>query len=58
MRFRGMWCAAFTIVIDGVLVDISELSENERRQILLDLSAGKTSGSIFTDGSPLSKKAS
>ena len=49
MRFKGMWCAAFTIVIDGVLVDISELSENERRQILLDLSAGKTSGSIFTD---------
>ena len=45
----GSWCAAFTIELDGILLDWSELSSITRTQILLALWKGVTSGEIHED---------
>ena len=43
------WCAAFTIELDGILLDWSELSSITRTQILLALRKGITSGELHED---------
>lgn len=40
------WTAAFTIVVDGIQVDFTELPEQKRIQILRQLFAGETSGTL------------
>ena len=45
----GTWCAAFTVELDGILLDWSELSSITRPQILLALWKGVTSGEIHED---------
>ncbi|WP_162612523.1 hypothetical protein [Pseudoflavonifractor sp. An184] len=45
----GTWCAAFTIELDGILLDWSELSSITRTQILLALWKGVTSGELHED---------
>lgn len=39
----GHWSAAFTIVVNGLQVDYSELSKEEQYQILWQLSRNQTS---------------
>lgn len=38
------WTVAFTIVVDGIQVDFTELPEQKRIQILRQLFAGETNG--------------
>lgn len=38
------WTAAFTIVVDGIQVDFSELTEQKQIHILRRLFAGETNG--------------
>lgn len=45
----GTWCAAFTIELDGILLDWSELSSITRTQILFALWKGVTSGELHED---------
>lgn len=40
------WTAAFTIVVDGIQVDFTELPEQLRIQILRRLFVGETSGAL------------
>lgn len=40
------WTAAFTIVVEGIQVDFSELPEQKRIQILRELSADETNGTL------------
>lgn len=40
------WTAAFTIVVDGIQVDFTELPEQMRIQILRQLFVGETSGTL------------
>lgn len=40
------WTAAFTIVVDGIQVDFSELPEQKRIQILRELFAGETNSTL------------
>lgn len=43
------WCAAFTIVVDGVQIDFMELSDHYRLEILKALVAGQTEGTLQVD---------
>ena len=43
------WCVAFTIELDGILLDWLELSSITRTQILLALRKGITSGELHED---------
>lgn len=43
------WTAAFTIVVGGIQVDFTELSDQDRIQILRSLFAGETMGKRFPD---------
>ena len=40
------WTAAFTIVVDGIQVDFTELPEQRRIQILRRLFMGETNGTF------------
>lgn len=40
------WTAAFTIVVDGIQVDFTELPEQKRVHILRSLFAGETNGTL------------
>lgn len=44
------WTAAFTIVVDGIQVDFTELPEQKRIQILRSLFAGETNGTLENRG--------
>ncbi len=46
----GHWSAAFTIVVNGLQVDYSELSKEEQYQILWQLSRNQTSGEFLENG--------
>ena len=46
---RGTWSAAFTIVVDGVEVDLMELSQASRTLILLQLRQGITCGELLEE---------
>ena len=46
---KGRWCAAFTIELDGKLMDFTELSSISQTQILLQLRRGITEGELFAD---------
>ena len=41
------WTVAFTIVVDGIQVDFTELPEHKRIQILRSLFAGETQGNLY-----------
>lgn len=47
----GTWQAAFTIVLDGMEIDWTELSSVSRMEILLQLRKGITSGELFEEES-------
>ena len=44
------WTAAFTIVVGGIQVDFTELPEQKRIQILQQLFAGATNGTLEESG--------
>lgn len=46
---KGTWSVAFTIVVDGIEVDLMELSQAGRTQILLQLRQGITNGAFMED---------
>lgn len=43
----GTWSVAFTICVEGTLVDFTELSEDSQLHILKLLSQGFTSGEVI-----------
>ncbi|WP_326975320.1 hypothetical protein [Caproicibacter sp. BJN0012] len=43
----GTWTAAFTIYVEGTMVDFTELSEDSQLHILRLLSQGFTSGEVI-----------
>ena len=46
----GNWTIAFTIEVNGLQVDFTELTNEEQCQILWQLSRGRLSGEFMEDG--------
>lgn len=52
MKRIGTWSAAFTIVVDGLQIDFTELSQQNRIEILKELVQGTTNGEILENDEP------
>lgn len=54
---KGTWYAALTININGLDIDISELPESSRYQIVSQLLAGNTEGTLYLEDYPQPERA-
>lgn len=54
---KGTWYAVLTINVNGLEIDISELPESSRYQIVSQLLAGNTEGILYLEDYPQPERA-
>ena len=49
MNENGNWSVSFTIIVNGIQIDFTELSEKSRVHIIHQLITGEMKGTLYKD---------